>query len=75
MRPESCRRLRGSSRRTIPLRKASIALHLRIALWALLYMLSSAPDLEAAFKDADDREAARNFMDLLAASEGEGPDG
>ena len=43
----------------------------RFALWALLYMLGSAPDLEAAFKDADDQEAARNFMDLLAASEGE----
>ena len=47
----------------------------RFALWALLYMLGSAPDLETAFKDADDREAARNFMDLLAASEGEGPGG
>ena len=43
----------------------------RFALWALLYMLGSEPDLEAAFKDADDPEAARNFMDLLAASEGE----
>lgn len=47
----------------------------RFALWALLYMLGSAPDLEAAFKEADDREAARNFMDLLAASEGEGQGG
>jgi hypothetical protein len=47
----------------------------RFALWALLYMLGSAPDLEAAFKNADNREAARNFMDLLAASEGEGPGG
>ena len=43
----------------------------RFALWALLYMLGSAPDLEAAFKDADDQEAARNFMDLLAASDDE----
>ena len=47
----------------------------RFALWALLHMLGSAPDLEAAFKDADEREAARNFMDLLAASEGEGRGG
>ncbi|MGX7953776.1 hypothetical protein ACWPM1_14590 [Tsuneonella sp. HG249] len=47
----------------------------RFALWALLYMLGSAPALEAAFKNADDREAAHNFMDLLAASEGEGPGG
>ena len=44
----------------------------RFALWALLYMLGSAPDLEAAFKDADDQAAARNFMDLLAAGEGPG---
>ena len=43
----------------------------RFALWALLYMLGSAPDLEAAFKDADDQEAARNFMDLLAANDDE----
>ena len=47
----------------------------RFALWAVLYMLGSAPDLDAAFKDADDREAARKFMDLLAASEGEGQGG
>jgi hypothetical protein len=47
----------------------------RFALWALLYMLGFAPDLEAAFKNADNREAALNFMDLLAASEGEGPGG
>ncbi len=47
----------------------------RFALWALLYMLGSAPDLEAAFEKADDREAARNFMDLMAASESEIPTG
>ncbi len=41
----------------------------RFALWAMLYMLGSAPDLEAAFEDEDDRDAARNFMDLLAASD------
>jgi hypothetical protein len=27
--------------------------------------LGSAPDLDAAFKDEADREAARNFMDLI----------
>jgi len=37
----------------------------RFALWALLYMLGSAPDLDVAFKDEADREAARNFMDLV----------
>ena len=36
----------------------------RFALWALLHMLGEAPDLDVAFKDARDREAARNFMDL-----------
>jgi hypothetical protein len=28
-------------------------------------MLGSAPDLDVAFKDARDRDAARTFMDLL----------
>jgi hypothetical protein len=36
----------------------------RFALWALLYMLGSAPDLDVAFRDEPDRDAARNFMDL-----------
>jgi hypothetical protein len=38
----------------------------RFALWALLHMLDEAPDLDVAFKDERDREAARNFMDLAA---------
>ena len=37
----------------------------RFALWCLAYMLGAAPDLEASFKDEDDREAARDFMDTL----------
>ncbi len=37
----------------------------RFALWALLQMLGSAPDLDVAFESEADREAARNFMDLL----------
>jgi hypothetical protein len=36
----------------------------RFALWALLHMLGAAPDLDVAFKEEQDREAARNFMDL-----------
>ncbi len=36
----------------------------RFALWTLLYMLCASPDLDVAFKDAADRDAARNFMDL-----------
>jgi hypothetical protein len=41
----------------------------RFALWALLHILGSAPDLDVAFKDEADREAARNFMDLMAGDE------
>lgn len=40
----------------------------RFALWSMLYMLDAAPALDVAFPDPADREAARNFMDLLAAS-------
>ena len=36
----------------------------RFALWALMHMLGAAPDLEIAFADERDREAARNFMDI-----------
>jgi hypothetical protein len=36
----------------------------KFALWALMYMLGAGPDLETVFKDAADREAARDFMDL-----------
>lgn len=38
----------------------------RFALWAVMHMFGGAPDLDVAFKDAADREAARNFMDLMA---------
>jgi len=35
-------------------------------------MLGSAPDLDVAFMDADDRDAARTFVDLLdRANKGE----
>lgn len=40
----------------------------RFALWSVLYLLGAAPDLDVAFASAEDRDAARNFMDLLAAS-------
>jgi hypothetical protein len=42
----------------------------RFALWALLHTLGSAPDLDAVFKDEADREAARNFMDLIEGAGG-----
>jgi hypothetical protein len=41
----------------------------RFALWSLLYLLGQAPELDVAFKDAEDRDAARNLMDLMAAFE------
>ena len=43
----------------------------QFALWSLLYLLGQAPDLDVAFKDAADREAARDLMDMLAAANGE----
>lgn len=42
----------------------------RFALWSLLFMLGEAPDLDVAFEDSADRDAARNLMDLLAAEGG-----
>ena len=36
----------------------------RFALWALLFMLGHAPDVDVAFADQGDREAARDLMDL-----------
>jgi hypothetical protein len=41
----------------------------RFALWSLLYMLGRAPDLDVAFKDEADQDAARSLMDLLAAGD------
>lgn len=41
----------------------------RFALWALLYMLDAAPDLDVAFKDRADRDAARTFMDMAAVGD------
>ena len=43
----------------------------RFALWALLHMLGAAPDLDVAFKDETEREAARNFMDLADRAGGD----
>ena len=41
----------------------------RFALWSVLHLLGAAPDLDACFKDASERGAARNFMDLMAAAQ------
>jgi hypothetical protein len=43
----------------------------KFALWSLLYLLGQAPDLDVAFKDETDREAARNLMDLMAVTDDE----
>ena len=43
----------------------------RFALWCLLHLLKAAPDLDDAFKSEADREAARNFMDLMATKSDE----
>lgn len=40
----------------------------RFALWTLLLVLGDAPDLDIAFAEEEDREAARNLMDLLATT-------
>ena len=37
----------------------------RFALWMVMYMLGAAPDLDVAFKDEDDRNAARDMMDMI----------
>lgn len=43
----------------------------RFALWTVMHMLGAAPDLDAAFKDEADRNAARDFMDMIdRASDG-----
>jgi hypothetical protein len=42
----------------------------RFALWALLYTLGAAPDLDVVFKSEADRDAARNFMDLIQGASG-----
>lgn len=40
----------------------------RFALWMLLFSFDAAPDLDVAFKDEADRNAARDMMDLLAGA-------
>jgi len=37
----------------------------RFALWSLLFLLGDAPDIDVAFADFADRDAARNFMELI----------
>lgn len=37
----------------------------RFALWSVMHMLGFAPALDVAFKDERDKDAARNFMDMI----------
>lgn len=46
----------------------------RFALWCLMFMLGIAPDVDTAFSDPDDREAARDFMDAADRELGEDAD-
>lgn len=41
----------------------------RFALWSFMHMLGAAPDLEATFKEEADRNAARDFMDLVDSAQ------
>jgi hypothetical protein len=41
----------------------------RFALWALLYSLGEAPDLDVAFSAPEDRDAARDLMDMFGVAE------
>ena len=44
----------------------------RFALWSLLFLLGEAPNLGDVFEHAEDREAARNLMDMMSAAD-DGP--
>ena len=41
----------------------------RFALWSLLYMLGQAPELDVAFKEEGDRDAARTALTQLEAAQ------
>ncbi|PJG48408.1 hypothetical protein CAF53_09265 [Sphingobium sp. LB126] len=41
----------------------------RFALWSLMFLLGAAPDLEDAFEDPADRDAARDFMEMMERAE------
>jgi hypothetical protein len=43
----------------------------RFALWTLLTMFDAAPDLDVAFDNEDDRNSARDLLDMMARASGE----
>lgn len=42
----------------------------RFALWTLLHIFGAAPDLEIAFDNEADRNAARDFMEMMERGQG-----
>ncbi|HET9510694.1 MAG TPA: hypothetical protein VFO80_06035 [Sphingomonas sp.] len=47
----------------------------RFALWCLMFMLGIAPDIDDAFDDPEDRDAARDFMEAAEQEMDEEDDG
>lgn len=43
----------------------------RFALWTLLHIFGAAPDLEIAFDNEADRNAARDFMEMMERGQGD----
>lgn len=41
----------------------------RFALWSLMFLLGAAPDLDEAFEEPEDRDAARDFMEMMERAE------
>ncbi len=41
----------------------------RFALWTVMHLFGAAPDLDVAFTHEEDRNAARDFMDMVARAE------
>ncbi|PNU05322.1 hypothetical protein [Novosphingobium guangzhouense] len=42
----------------------------RFALWALMHILGAAPDLDVAFENEDERNVARDFMEMMEKAAG-----
>lgn len=42
----------------------------KFAIWSILFILGAAPDLEDAFEEHGDRDAARTFMDMFDKARG-----
>ena len=43
----------------------------RFALWTLMHLFGAAPDLDVAFRDEADRNAARDFMEMMEQGGGD----